>query len=65
MTALSYHPGLCQLCGSDDIQKADEIMAKLNAGPKPTAETFDAYMTEARKASALRAPHMNRECAAK
>lgn len=53
---------VCAICGSDDLQKADDIMAALNAGPKPTAETFEAYKAEARKASALRAPHFNREC---
>lgn len=50
----------CKLCGSADLQKADEIMA--TALPL-TKANWDAAMAQRKEVSALRAPHMNRECA--
>ena len=50
----------CTRCGSDDLQKADDMALTLAFAPTP--ETMDDYMTRAREASRLRVPHMNGTC---
>jgi len=50
----------CTHCGSDDLQKADDIMA--HAVP-PVGETATQGVAQRREASALRASHMNGACA--
>lgn len=65
---MTAEKNVCSHCGSDDLQKADDMMVAVNAEmaeskrigePAMTAERFAII----RKASNLRAPHFNRECA--
>lgn len=51
--------GTCPRCGSDDLQKADAIMAEVNAEEGPMTP---ARYVRIREASKLRTPHMDRVC---
>ena len=73
MTPTAYHQdarNVCRLCGSDDLQKADDLMLAVNAEMVEAKRIGEAPMTperfeRVREASALRAPHFNRGCVAK
>jgi hypothetical protein len=51
----------CPLCGSDDLQKADDMMDRFD--PLMRENLREAAMAHAREASRLRSPHMNGACA--
>lgn len=49
---------VCPICGSNDLEKANEMMETMQA----VRENGGDWMSVAREVSKLRAPHMNGEC---